>query len=83
MTSYQKIGGVTQIDVRIPSGIQTGSAVPVVVKSGREHVSSQAGVTIAVPAGESNRNRYFDRVGNRGDHRSGRKRLLHQFEQRV
>ena len=72
-----------QIDVRIPGGIQTGSAVPVVVirwgpssePGGRDHRRYSEC--------ESNRNRHFDRVGNRGDHGSGRKRLLHQFEQRV
>jgi uncharacterized protein (TIGR03437 family) len=38
--------GVLQIDARIPGGIQTGSAVPVVLRVG--NTSSQAGVTIAV-----------------------------------
>jgi uncharacterized protein (TIGR03437 family) len=38
--------GVMQINLVIPSGIQTGSAVPVVVQVG--NTSSQAGVTIAV-----------------------------------
>jgi uncharacterized protein (TIGR03437 family) len=46
LTSTKKIAGVAQIDVRIPTGIQTGSAVPVVVQVG--NTSSQAGVTIAV-----------------------------------
>jgi uncharacterized protein (TIGR03437 family) len=38
--------GVLQIDAKIPSGIQTGSVVPVVVAVG--NTSSQAGVTISV-----------------------------------
>ncbi len=38
--------GVLQIDAKIPSGIQTGSAVPVVVQVG--NTPSQAGVSIAV-----------------------------------
>lgn len=46
LTSIKKIAGVMQIDVRIPGGIQTGSAVPVVVQVG--NTSSQAGVTVAV-----------------------------------
>jgi uncharacterized protein (TIGR03437 family) len=46
LTSSKKIAGVAQIDVRIPTGIQTGSAVPVVVQAG--NTPSQAGVTIAV-----------------------------------
>ena len=46
MTSTKKIAGVLQVDVRIPGGIQTGSAVPVVLQVG--NTSSQAGVTIAV-----------------------------------
>ena len=45
-TSTKKIAGVTRVDVRIPSGTQAGSAVPVVVQVG--NTSSQAGVTIAV-----------------------------------
>jgi uncharacterized protein (TIGR03437 family) len=40
------VAGVLQVNVQIPSGIQTGSAVPVVVQVG--NTSSQAGVTIAV-----------------------------------
>ena len=40
------VAGVMQINVQIPSGIQTGNAVPVVVQVGG--VSSQPGVTIAV-----------------------------------
>jgi uncharacterized protein (TIGR03437 family) len=46
LTSTKKIAGVAQIDVRIPTGIQTGSVVPLVVQVG--NTSSQAGVTIAV-----------------------------------
>ena len=46
LTSTRKIAGVVRIDVRIPGGIQTASAVPVVVQVG--NTSSQAGVTIAV-----------------------------------
>jgi uncharacterized protein (TIGR03437 family) len=38
--------GVLQIDVKIPSDVQTGNAVPVLVQVGNS--SSQAGVTIAV-----------------------------------
>jgi uncharacterized protein (TIGR03437 family) len=41
-----QVAGVMQINVAIPSGIQSGSAVPVVVQVG--NASSQAGVTIAV-----------------------------------
>jgi uncharacterized protein (TIGR03437 family) len=40
------VAGVMQINAQIPSGIQTGNAVPVVVQVGG--VSTQAGVTIAV-----------------------------------
>ena len=40
------VAGLMQVNVQIPSGIQTGSAVPVVVQVG--NTSSQAGVTIAV-----------------------------------
>lgn len=40
--------GVLQIDIEIPSGAQTGNAVPVLVQVGNS--SSQAGVTIAVQA---------------------------------
>ena len=40
------VAGLMQINARIPSGIQTGAAVPVVVRVG--NASSQAGVTIAV-----------------------------------
>jgi uncharacterized protein (TIGR03437 family) len=46
LTPTKKIAGVTQVDAKIPGGIQTGSAVPVVVQVGT--TSSQAGVTIAV-----------------------------------
>ena len=46
LTSTKKIAGVVQIGVKVPSGIQTGSVVPVVVQVG--NTSSQAGVTIAV-----------------------------------
>ena len=46
LTPIEKIAGVTQVDAKIPGGIQTGSAVPVVVQVGT--TSSQAGVTIAV-----------------------------------
>jgi len=41
-----EVAGVIQINVEIPTGIQTGNAVPVVVQVGS--VSSQPGVTIAV-----------------------------------
>ena len=41
-----EVAGVMQINVQIPSGIQIGNAVPVVVQVGS--VSSQPGVTIAV-----------------------------------
>jgi uncharacterized protein (TIGR03437 family) len=40
------VAGVMQINAQIPSGIQTGNAVPVVVQVGG--VSTQAGVTVAV-----------------------------------
>ena len=40
------VAGVMQINAQIPSGIQTGTAVPVVVQVGG--VSTQAGVTLAV-----------------------------------
>jgi uncharacterized protein (TIGR03437 family) len=42
--------GVSQINVMLPIGIQTGSAVPVIVVAGKDNAntSSQAGVTIAV-----------------------------------
>ena len=46
LTATKKFAGVVQIDVRIPGGIQPGSAVPVVVQVA--NTSSQAGVTIAV-----------------------------------
>lgn len=42
------VAGVMQINVQIPSGIQTGNAVPVMVTVGS--ASSQTGVTIAVSA---------------------------------
>jgi uncharacterized protein (TIGR03437 family) len=35
-----------QVNVRVPSGIKTGSAIPVVLKIGT--ASSQPGVTLAV-----------------------------------
>jgi uncharacterized protein (TIGR03437 family) len=40
------VAGVMQVNVQIPSGIQTGSAVPVILQVG--NASSKAGVTIAV-----------------------------------
>jgi uncharacterized protein (TIGR03437 family) len=40
------VAGLMQVNVQIPSGIQTGSAVPVLLQVG--NASSQAGVTIAV-----------------------------------
>ena len=46
LTPIKKIGGVIQVDAKIAGGIQTASAVPVVVQVG--NTSSQAGVTIAV-----------------------------------
>ena len=46
LTPTKKTAGVIQVDAKIPGGIQTGSAVPVVVQVG--NTSSQAGVTIAV-----------------------------------
>lgn len=46
LASTKNIAGVGQIDVKIPGGIQLGSAVPVVVQVG--NTLSQAGVTIAV-----------------------------------
>lgn len=46
LTTAKKLAGVVQIDVRIPAGIQAGSAVPVVVQVG--NAFSQAGVIIAV-----------------------------------
>jgi uncharacterized protein (TIGR03437 family) len=45
-TFIGKVAGATQMDLKIPDSIQTGSAVPVVVQV--ENTSSQAGVTIAV-----------------------------------
>ena len=49
MVSYTSFGGVTRFDVRIPSGILTSRAVPVVVQiSQGAIVSSQSGVTVAV-----------------------------------
>ncbi len=39
-------GGVTQLNVQIPSGVSTGGAVPVLVQEGS--ASSQTGVTISV-----------------------------------
>ena len=46
------IAGVLQVDARIPAGVQTGSAVPVLVvlgdPNGDTDNSSQSGVTIAV-----------------------------------
>jgi len=41
-----EVAGLMQVNVQIPSGIQTGSAIPVTVQVG--NASSQAGVTIAV-----------------------------------
>jgi uncharacterized protein (TIGR03437 family) len=41
-----EVAGLMQINVQVPSGVQTGNAVPVLVKVGG--VSSQGGVTIAV-----------------------------------
>jgi uncharacterized protein (TIGR03437 family) len=40
------VAGLMQVNFQVPSGIQTGSAVPVVVQVG--NTSSQAGVTVAV-----------------------------------
>ena len=41
-----EVAGLMQVNAQIPSGIQTGNAVPVVVVVGG--VSSQAGVTVAI-----------------------------------
>ncbi len=41
-----EVAGLMQVNVQIPTGIQTGSAVPLALMVG--NVSSQAGVTIAV-----------------------------------
>jgi uncharacterized protein (TIGR03437 family) len=41
-----EIAGLMQINVQIPSGIQTGNSVPIVVQVGG--ISSQPGVTVAV-----------------------------------
>jgi uncharacterized protein (TIGR03437 family) len=41
-----EVAGLMQVNVQIPAGIQSGSAVPVVLRVGA--VSSQAGVTIAL-----------------------------------
>jgi uncharacterized protein (TIGR03437 family) len=41
-----EVAGALQVNVQIPTGIQTGNAVPVVLKVG--NASSQAGVTISV-----------------------------------
>jgi uncharacterized protein (TIGR03437 family) len=49
MVSYTSSGGVTRFDVRIPSGILTSRAVPVVVLISQDAtVLSQSGVTVAV-----------------------------------
>jgi uncharacterized protein (TIGR03437 family) len=40
------VAGVMQINAQVPSGIQAGNAVPVVVQAGS--VSTQTGVTVAV-----------------------------------
>jgi uncharacterized protein (TIGR03437 family) len=40
------VAGLMQVNVQIPAGIETGNAVPVVLRVGS--VFSQAGVTIAV-----------------------------------
>jgi len=49
VTSMTKLAaGILQIDARIPTGAQTGGALPVLVQVG--NASSQAGVTIAVAA---------------------------------
>jgi trimeric autotransporter adhesin len=42
----QSVAGLTQINVEVPSGVQPGSSVPVVVKVGT--AQSQAGITMAV-----------------------------------
>jgi uncharacterized protein (TIGR03437 family) len=39
-----EVAGVIQINVKIPRGVQAGSAVPISVQVGR--ITSQAGVTI-------------------------------------
>jgi uncharacterized protein (TIGR03437 family) len=46
LTSNKNLAGVMQINAKVPSGVQTGSVVPVVVQVA--NTSSQAGVTIAV-----------------------------------
>jgi uncharacterized protein (TIGR03437 family) len=40
------VAGVTQVNALIPSGVNPGSAIPIVLTIGG--VSSQAGVTIAI-----------------------------------
>jgi len=40
------VAGVMQINAQVPSGLQPGDAVPVLVQVGS--VSTQAGVTVAV-----------------------------------
>jgi len=40
------MAAVMQVNVRVPAGIKTGSAVPIVLKVGT--ASSQPGVTLAV-----------------------------------
>ena len=46
ISSDNAVQGVTRLKLRIPSNVQTGNPVPVVVQAG--NASSQAGVTIAV-----------------------------------
>ena len=41
-----EVAGLMQVDVQIPNGIQTGSAVPISVQVG--NASSPSGVTIAI-----------------------------------
>jgi uncharacterized protein (TIGR03437 family) len=49
LAGYTSLGGVTRFDVRMPSGILTSRAVPVVVLISQDAVvESQSGVTVAV-----------------------------------
>jgi uncharacterized protein (TIGR03437 family) len=41
------VSGIFQVDARVPDGINSGSAVPVILTVG--NASSAAGVTVALP----------------------------------